>query len=105
PSPRPAPPPSPAPTPAPNVSPVAKFRFAPKHPRARHRIVFDAGASAEPGGAIVDYLWNFGDRHKSAGRKVRHAFRKAGTHSVVLTVRDAQGRSATFKLRVRVRRR
>jgi hypothetical protein len=86
------------------LTPVARFRLATKHPRAKRKVVFDAGQSAEPGGKLVLYSWSFGDGKRASGRKVTHKFRKPGTYKVRLTVRDASGRQATVSHKVKVKR-
>jgi hypothetical protein len=84
--------------------PVAAFVFAPAHPRAGHKLRFSATASHETGGRIVRYRWSFGDRHRGGGRKVQHAFRRAGRYTVSLTVIDGRGTSATIRRRIVVGR-
>lgn len=49
---------------------------------------FDAGASSDPDGTIVSYLWDFGDGGQAAGPSVRHAFHQAGDYQVRLSVLD-----------------
>jgi PKD repeat protein len=49
---------------------------------------FDAGASSDPDGTIVSYLWDFGDGSQAAGPAVRHAFHRTGDYQVRLTVLD-----------------
>jgi PKD repeat protein len=84
--------------------PTARFKLATAHPRARHKLVFDARASREVGGTIVAYRWKFGDGRTGKGRKVKHAYRKPGRYKVTLTVVDAAGHKATKKLTIRVKR-
>jgi PKD domain-containing protein len=83
------------------LHPVARFRLA-RRVHARRRIRFDAGASTEAGGRIVAWSWSFGDHHRARGRRVRHAFARPGRYRVRLTVRDAQGHTATIIRTVRV---
>jgi PKD repeat protein len=79
---------------------LAQFTVVPKHPRARHKIVFDAGKST----AAKSYAWSFGDGKKGKGRRVKHAYRKAKTYKVTLTVTDAAGKHAKVTHKVKVRR-
>ena len=84
---------------------LAKFRVVTKKAklRARKKISFDARSSSEAHGKVVAYSWKFGDHKKGTGRRVTHRYRKRGTYTVVLTVRDAAGHKATTKHRIRVR--
>jgi hypothetical protein len=104
PAPQPTPTPTPTPIPAASTKPIARFKLMTRRPRARHKVIFDAGASTEAGGRIVSYRWSFGDHHSATGRRVRHAFRRPGRYTVRLTVRDAAGHTATFTLKLRVQR-
>ncbi len=54
-------------------------------------ITFDAGASTDPDGALVDYRWDFGDGAQGDGQVVEYAYRGSGTYPVTLTVRDNSG--------------
>ena len=49
---------------------------------------FDATASADADGAIVDYRWDFGDGARGTGARVDYAYPRSGTYRVTLTVRD-----------------
>ena len=54
-------------------------------------ITFDGGVSTDPDGALVEYLWDFGDGAKGDGQVVEYAYRGSGTYPVTLTVRDNSG--------------
>jgi PKD repeat protein len=57
---------------------------------------FDASKSTAPAGQqIVSYAWNFGDGGNGTGVTPTHAYLKAGTFSVSLTVTDNQGATNT----------
>jgi PKD repeat protein len=49
---------------------------------------FDATASTDQDGAIVDYRWDFGDGARGTGARVDYAYPRSGTYPVTLTVRD-----------------
>ncbi len=49
---------------------------------------FDAGASTDPDGTIVDYRWDFGDGARGDGAQVSYAYPRSGRYPVTLTVRD-----------------
>ena len=49
---------------------------------------FDAAASSDADGALVDYRWDFGDGARGTGARVDYAYPRSGTYRVTLTVRD-----------------
>lgn len=49
---------------------------------------FDASASTDQDGAIVDHRWDFGDGARGNGAQVAYAYPRSGTYRVTLTVRD-----------------
>jgi hypothetical protein len=74
-----------------NLSPTASFSAS----CSSLQCSFDANASADPDGAIVDYHWDFGDGTTGSGVAPTHAFSGDGTFSVILTVTDNQSATAT----------
>jgi subtilisin family serine protease len=52
---------------------------------------FDATASFDPGGSIVDYEWEFGDGHTGSGVTASHRYLVPNVYTVVLTVTDDGG--------------
>ena len=56
---------------------------------------FDAGASADPGGSLVGYAWDFGDGSTGSGVTVTHGYAAPGSYQVTLTVTDDRGDTAT----------
>ena len=54
---------------------------------------FDASASYDPDGTIVDYAWDFGNGYRENGSATTtsYTYATAGTYSVVLTVTDNDG--------------
>ncbi|HSI99820.1 MAG TPA: PKD domain-containing protein [Patescibacteria group bacterium] len=59
-------------------------------------ITFDAGASTDPDGALVDYRWEFGDGASGDGPMAQYAYRASGTYPVTLTVRDNSGTATSI---------
>jgi PKD repeat protein len=79
-----------------NQPPQAQFSFSPITPKVGEDIVFDASASKDPDGQIVEYLWDFGDGSPAeSGPTVIHAYGSPGQYTVKLTVTDDQGLSAS----------
>ncbi len=63
----------------------------------------DAGASTASDGATLTYDWAWGDgTANSSGKTATHAYATAGTQSVVLTVTDSLGGTATLTKTVTV---
>lgn len=77
----------------PDQPPTAGFFVAPARKIVKRRLTFRAGASTDPDGSIVEYAWDFGDRHHTQGPKttVFHRYRKPGTYLVTLKVTDEDG--------------
>lgn len=63
---------------------------------------FDAGASEDPDGSIASYSWDFGDLGTADGVSPDHAYADEGTRTVVLTVTDNDGASASSSRQVTV---
>lgn len=71
-----------------NQPPVAEFTFSPSEPVVGEEITFDASASFDPDGEIVQYLWDFGDGDGGEGVTVSHIYETPGSFPVALTVFD-----------------
>lgn len=52
---------------------------------------FDATASEDEDGWIVDHEWDLGDGQTATGATVNHTYATPGSYDVVLTVRDGDG--------------
>jgi len=65
-------------------------------------VAFDGSASTDDG-AIVTYLWEFGDGSEANGRTVSHTFAVPGTYEVTLWVTDdlAQASSISHVIKVK----
>jgi len=72
--------------------PVANFTFAPLNPVAGQNVTFNPTGSFDPDGIIVRYNWTFSDFTTIItfnNSSVFHAFAKAGSYNVILTVTDS----------------
>jgi hypothetical protein len=59
-------------------------------------VVSFAATASDPGGSALTYTWDFGDGQRGVtGQAATHVFDSAGTFTVVLTIRNAGGASAT----------
>jgi chitodextrinase len=81
----------------PNGLPKPVFFYSPNAPRADDDVYFDASASTDGDGQIVSYAWAFGDGRStvSSSPTTRHNYNLPGRYSVVLTVTDDRGLSAS----------
>jgi hypothetical protein len=86
------------------ATPHAAFKIGTSHPHAGQKVLFDGRKSSEKGGKVVSWSWRFGDGKKAKGRKVRHAYRRPGSYTVTLTVRDRSGAKAKVRHRITVAR-
>jgi PKD repeat protein len=75
------------------ANPTASFTFSPTAPGVNDVVNLNAEASSvAPGRTIVSYAWDFGDGSIGAGARTTHAYGKANTYTIVLTVTDNTGR-------------
>jgi len=89
-----------------NRSPVASFTTWPYVIGVNYPAEFDASASYDPDGEIVDYLWSFGDGTSASGMIVEHEYTTAGGSgwqpAVTLTVVDEDGGTSSVTHHVNV---
>lgn len=55
------------------------------------RVSFDASASQDPDGELVEYSWDFGDGEAGTGVRVEHVYATPGEYLPSLEVRDDRG--------------
>ena len=58
-------------------------------------LIFDGSGSGDPDGSVVSHSWSFGDGTTGSGASVSHLWANPGTYSVVLTVTDNMGATAS----------
>jgi PKD repeat protein len=87
-----------APPPPENQAPVADFT----HACVDLVCSFDASASHDPDGSIVEYSWGFGDggSTQSASHLTEHTYLASGDYLVTLEVQDNLGATGTVMLSV-----
>ena len=78
-----------------NQPPTAAFSVSPTSPITGTVATFNGGASSDPDGSIVSYLWSFGDGATGSGLTASHIYASPGTYTVRLTVADNDGGSDT----------
>jgi len=71
--------------------PNATFTYSPTTPLTGEDVTFNATASYDIDGQIVNYFWDFGDGNTDAGNIVTHAYLDNGTYTVTLTITDNDG--------------
>lgn len=76
--------------PPPATPPAAAFAAAPTTGTAPLSVQFTDQSTAD-GSAITQWTWNFGDGGSSTDRNPVHLYTTAGTYTVTLTVRSADG--------------
>ncbi len=82
--------------------PVADFTYSPSNPLINEEVTFDASASHDPDGTIVDYSWDFGDDQTATGQIVSHTYTNFGTYTVTLNVTDNEGFKGTKSSEIHV---
>jgi PKD repeat protein len=73
-----------------NEPPVASFTATPRTEEPL-TVDFNASASTDSDGSIVDYTWNFGDGNSGTGVTAFNTYAAAGNYTVSLTVTDDDG--------------
>jgi|GEM_PF-1426940 len=80
-------------TEAENQAPTAAFSFSPQDPNTGEIIYFNAAASSDTDGVIVQYRWDFGNGYTGTGETPEHTYyvTETTTFTVTLTVIDDKG--------------
>jgi heme/copper-type cytochrome/quinol oxidase subunit 2 len=61
-------------------------------------IQFDASASDDLDGTIVNYFWDFGDGNNASGEVINYTYVSGGVYTITLTVTDDDGEAANVSL-------
>lgn len=78
-----------------NSPPLAIFTCLPSTGDVPLTVSFDATSSSDPDGNLVSYAWEFGDSEVGSGATASHVYGSAGTYTVILTVTDDDGATAS----------
>jgi hypothetical protein len=71
-------------------------------PLVNQTIFFNGFECFHPTGAIVSYIWDFGDGFKSDGVNVSHVYKNPGEYVVTLNVLDNMGNSYSETMTVNI---
>jgi hypothetical protein len=85
-----------------NAAPLAAFTVKPESAAAGQVVTFDASASKDPDGQVVDYQWDLGDGATATGKTTTHSFSLPGSYTVTLTVTDNEGATGSLSRSVLV---
>ncbi len=85
-----------------NSLPTAQIDADPINGTAPLLVAFDGSASSDSDGSIVSWDWDFGDGMTGSGDTIEHTFATAGEYTVILTVRDDKGASASTSVLITV---
>ncbi|KSU67675.1 PKD domain-containing protein [Arthrobacter sp. NIO-1057] len=82
----------------PNQDPLADFTSTSQG----LAVAFDASGSTDADGTIASYAWDFGDGQETTvqSQGVLHEYAQAGTYTVVLTITDDRGGTATKTMQI-----
>jgi PKD repeat protein len=83
--------------------PIARFSISPNQGDTDTKFTFDASASQDPDGRIVDYRWNIGDGSRKSGKIVSYKFKTTGRFAVELVAFDNDGLVSTDERMVEVK--
>jgi murein DD-endopeptidase MepM/ murein hydrolase activator NlpD len=78
----------------PNLRPTATFTVTPVVAQPGTTLTFDASASQDPDGSIVQHVWDLGDGTRMQGQIITQTYSSPGTYYVFLTTLDDRGGAA-----------
>ncbi len=65
-------------------------------------LVFNGSQSYDPDGYLTKWSWDFGDGTTGAGERTIHAYQTVGSYTVILTITDNKGATATDTISVEI---
>jgi regulation of enolase protein 1 (concanavalin A-like superfamily) len=65
-------------------------------------VYFDATGSSDPDSDALTYLWDFGDKTTSTLSHIEHKYKKQGTYTVKLTVKDKYNATSEATITVKI---
>ncbi|MGF1528657.1 MAG: PKD domain-containing protein, partial [Candidatus Competibacterales bacterium] len=86
----------------PNQDPVASIAANPTQGTAPLTLNFNASASEDSDGTIVNYAWAFGDGNRASGATTSHVYTTPGNYPATLTVTDDDGATASAAVAIDV---
>jgi len=86
----------------PNRPPAAAIRALQRQVLVGTSLRFLGVLSADPDGAIVRYIWDFGDGERSFGTNATHRYKSPGRYIITLTVVDEGGLASSTTIEVSV---
>ncbi|WP_143747315.1 PKD domain-containing protein [Marinibacterium profundimaris] len=78
-----------------NAPPQPAFQIPPRPVSVSEVARLDASASTDADGAILSWIWDFGDGRSGEGETVDYAWTRSGTFTVTLTVIDDSGTASS----------
>jgi len=86
--------------------PHADFTWEPPSPQVCETVTFNASASYDPDGYIINYTWNFGDSNTTTVKNqiITHHYTTFGNYTVTLTVTDNDGLTNSTAKTITVRK-
>jgi len=82
---------------------IALIDANPTSGQAPLTVTFNGSKSYDPdGGALISYVWSFGDGSSASGSIVTHTYQNVGTYVANLTVTDDEGTTDTATVQISV---
>jgi len=85
-----------------NDAPVVIISVTPSEGIAPLAVTADGSGSYDSDGSVVSWSWDLGDGNSAEGSSVTHVYQAAGTYTIILTVQDDDGATATDAVTITV---
>ncbi|MEU0804010.1 PQQ-dependent sugar dehydrogenase [Streptomyces sp. NPDC005970] len=83
-------------------SPIAEASADRTSGRAPMRVAFSSAGTSDADGDALAYSWDFGDGTTSSAANPTHTYRKNGTYTATVTVKDPSGRTGSASVHLTV---